>query len=441
MPLGNWRWKLWYGVDRLRGRQATRLYPQLLASQYWSTERLAQQAAEKQNQLAAYAAQWVPYYRELETGGQFSRFPVLTRSTLQRQPERLLAGKRRGPLQELRTSGTTGQVVRIWRDRPMQDLSTACAWRGDCWGAELGPWDRELLLWGTPRDINAGGGLRVRFTLLWRNCLLFKSFAFDARLARAFNRVLWRYRPRVLTSYPTSIVAYVHFARELGLRSPPLAKVLPICEQCDAADSADLADYFQAPVLGRYGSHEMGCIAHQCERGIWHLHSENALLEVLREDGSIAQRGAGALLCTTLANYAMPLIRYEIGDWAELSDKRCACGRGLPVIQDLSGRAGQFVFTPDGRWIISHGFLAPLRWVPVRDFRLIQDEPGRVRLLLVGPELDGSQLARMDKEYEQLHGGTLEVSFELVDEIPRLPNGKRTRVICRLPRPENPQIV
>jgi len=439
-PPAHWRWRLWRAVDRLRGRQATTLYPQLLASQFFSAERVAQEADRQRDELARYAAHSVPYYRELATGGQFSRFPILPRDVLQREPDRLLAAGRNGPLQELRTSGTTGQVVRVWRDRPMQDLSTACAWRGDCWGSDLAPWDRELLLWGTPRDINAGGALGIRITLLWRNKLLFESFAFDAARARALNRMLWRYRPRVLTSYPTSIVAYVHFARELGLNPPPLAKVLPICEECDEADRAELAEYFQAPVLGRYGSHELGCIAHQCERGTWHLHSEGVLLEVLTADGKIATRGTGALLCTTLANYAMPLIRYAIGDWAELSDEQCSCGRGLPVLKDLSGRAGQFVYTPDGRWITSHGFLAPLRWVPVRDFRLIQDEPGRVTLLLAGPRLDGALLARLRDEYDKLHGGTLEVSFEQVDDIPPLANGKRTRVICSLPRPDNVKI-
>lgn len=411
-----------------------------MISQFQPADQLARLALERRDQLARYAAQHVPHYRELGTGGEFSRFPVLTRNALQEQNKQLLADGNRGPGQELRTSGSTGQVVAVWRDRVMQDVSTACAWRGDCWGAPIEPWDRELLMWGSPRGLNAGGAVRIRLSLFWRNSFMFQGYMFNASRTRALHRLLWRYRPQLLTSYPTNLLAFVRFARELGLKPPQLAKIMPVAEQCFEEDSAEIKNYFQAPVLGRYGSHELGCTAHQCEHGRWHLHGENVLLEVLNADGRIAAWGSGALLCTTLTNYLMPLIRYEIGDWAELTDELCPCGRGLPVLRELRGREGQFVFTPDGRWITSHGFLAPLRWYPVRDFRLVQDEPDRVRLLLSGARLDAAQQASLQRTYDRLHGGTLRVDIEHVSEIPPLPSGKRSRVLCQLPRPVNVRV-
>ena len=44
-------------------------------------------------------------------------------------------------------------------------------------------------------------------------------------------------------------------------------------------------------------------------------------LEVLKENGEISTNGKGELLVTSLINYAMPLIRYKIGDVGFLETK------------------------------------------------------------------------------------------------------------------------
>jgi len=433
----SWRWRLWQGADRLLGHKATSNYRQLRESQYRSSERLRGHSKAKLQALIERAVRHVPFYRERCQSGTMSKFPVLTRAALQHHAVDLLADNANAPLRTLSSSGTTGERVSVKRDQAMQDMSTACAWRGDCWGADIAPWDNELVLLGHPLGLGARDTLRNRVSRLYHNRILFRGFMFNARRARELHKLLWRLRPSILSGYPTSMVAFTRFARELDLKPPPLAKVMPIAEQCDSSDAAELRSFFCAPVLERYGAHETGAIGHQCEHGAWHLHCEHIYLEVLKDDGRIANEGEGALLCTTLTNYSMPLIRYEIGDYAELVESECACGRGLPVFRNLEGRSGQFVFCPDGRWITSHGFLAPLRWFDIDCFRLVQDEPVGIRLMLAGAKLDTGDLERLRQAYNELHGGTLRVDFEFVDEIPHLPSGKRTRVQCLLPRPEN----
>ena len=435
--LTGWRWRLWQIGDRLQRRGATSLYPRLIESQYWPVDRLQELAESKLHNLVAHALKHVPYYSARCSGRTLDEFPVLTRAGLQRHAQELLADDADPVLLTLSSSGTTGERVTVKRDRAMQDMSMACAWRGDCWGTDIAPWDRQLTLWGDPQSESFSARLHNRVWPFYRNRFIFKGFMFNADRARKCHWLLWRLRPSILAGYPTSMVAFARFARELGLKPPPIAKVLPTAEQCYPEDAAELTVYFRAPVLERYGAHETGAIGHQCEHGNWHLHCEHTYLEVLKDDGTIARKGAGALLCTTLSNFSMPLVRYEIGDYAELSDEKCPCGRGLPVFRNLEGRFGQFVFCPDGRWITSHGFLAPLRWFDLGGFRLVQDEPGRITLMLAQARLNTGDLNRLRQAYERLHGGTLRVDFEFVSEIPPLPSGKRTRVLCMLPRPEN----
>jgi phenylacetate-CoA ligase len=53
---------------------------------------------------------------------------------------------------------------------------------------------------------------------------------------------------------------------------------------------------------------------------------------------------------TPLHNFAMPLIRYAIGDYAEAGPP-CACGRGLPVLARILGRARNLLTLPHGERI------------------------------------------------------------------------------------------
>ena len=80
-----------------------------------------------------------------------------------------------------------------------------------------------------------------------------------------------------------------------------------------------------------------------------HAHVEGVRLEILREDGSPCEPGEeGRVILTSLHNFAMPLIRYEIGDRAVLGTP-CACGRTLPVLAAIPGRARDMLTLPDGR--------------------------------------------------------------------------------------------
>src|SRR5436305_5091145 len=74
--------------------------------------------------------------------------------------------------------------------------------------------------------------------------------------------------------------------------------------------------HFGAEIVDTYGAEEIGHLAAQCRQcGEYHVSAEAVLLEVLRPDGSLAREGEiGRVVVTSLYNYAMPLIRYELGD-------------------------------------------------------------------------------------------------------------------------------
>jgi phenylacetate-CoA ligase len=116
-------------------------------------------------------------------------------------------------------------------------------------------------------------------------------------------------------------------------------------------------------------------------------------LEVLDEAGRHVGPGeTGRVVLTSLYNYATPLIRYEIGDYARLGAHRCACGRMLPVLSEVHGRRRNMITLPDGRrlWLPGRTLSAMAAFVPSRRMRLVQLAPDRFQLLY---EVDGSAAA------------------------------------------------
>jgi phenylacetate-coenzyme A ligase PaaK-like adenylate-forming protein len=96
---------------------------------------------------------------------------------------------------------------------------------------------------------------------------------------------------------------------------------------------------WDVPLTDLYAADEAGCIALQCpDHEHYHVQSESVLVEVLDVEGRACAPGAvGRVVVTTLQNFAMPLVRYDIGDVAEAGDP-CPCGRGLPVLRRIARR-------------------------------------------------------------------------------------------------------
>ena len=119
--------------------------------------------------------------------------------------------------------------------------------------------------------------------------------------------------------------------------------------------------------------------------------AENVLVEILRDDGMAAGPGeVGQVVVTGFYNYAMPFIRYAIGDVAIAAEGSCPCGRSLPVIAQVLGRTRcAFVFADGTRiWPRGSDALAIRRFVPHREFQMVQVDQRRIEFRYV-PDATG----------------------------------------------------
>ena len=187
------------------------------------------------------------------------------------------------------------------------------------------------------------------------------------------------------------------------------------------------AEVWHARVTDIYSANEVGYLALQCPgRDSYHVQAESCFVEVLDDAGAPCGPGqSGRVVVTPLHNFAMPLIRYELGDYAEVG-AACPCGRGLPVLSRVLGRTRNMVVLPNGdrRWPIFGAFhFAEI--APVRQHQLIQRGATQVEVrLVVDRALTDPELARIRGRVVESLGFPFELVFSFPSEIGRSPGGK-----------------
>jgi phenylacetate-CoA ligase len=165
------------------------------------------------------------------------------------------------------------------------------------------------------------------------------------------------------------------------------------------------------------------------------------------EEVSVGERGE--IVCTSLFNKAMPLIRYAIGDVGVPSDESCTCGRTLPLMKVVEGRKDSLLLFPDGRVITPRTFTIAMNefkfYRYVDQFRLTQKKLDLLEVeIKVTNDCSEADLVR-DELLSYLRatlntGASTTWTVNIVEDIPLDRTGKLMAVVSQLgKRAESPQ--
>ena len=186
-----------------------------------------------------------------------------------------------------------------------------------------------------------------------------------------------------------------------------IEQFLTVSDRIDPQLRTLINEVFDARIIDRYSSEEFGYIALQCPvHDHLHVCSSSLIVEVVDDEGKACEVGVpGRVLVTSLHNFAMPLIRYDIGDIAELGEP-CDTGWNWPVLNHVSGRIRDSVTTPDGEFHLVTFFDSKMLGTrKLRDYQIVLFENAIVFMYHVNEELDETE--RDDIE------GELQDSFKL----------------------------
>ena len=162
---------------------------------------------------------------------------------------------------------------------------------------------------------------------------------------------------------------------------------------------------------------------------------ENVLVEVVKEDGTLAAEGEmGELLITDLHNFGMPFIRYKIGDMAIASKRQCLCGRGLKMLEDVIGRSLDMIKTPDGKFVPGEFFPHLMKeFIGVQQFQVIQEKLDSLVIKIVkNDSFKESDFTFMKEQIHKVVGPKVNIEFQFVSEILLTPTGKHRVTISNL---------
>jgi len=430
---------LWPALPHAAGQTMLAMQFQLERSQWWSAEQLAARQLEQLRALCAFAVREVPYYRGLAQGGadifddphsltweRFARWPLIQKPAWRDQGDALLP--RRVPPEHgrqawLYTSGSTGIPVRSALSEVGQFLRAALTLRNQIWhDFDFSLAYGEIRAKAQPANAPAWGPATSVAFRTGPSMVYPVTGDIGAQLGW-----LLAGRPGYLQSMASNLRALVLHSRATGQRPAGLDAVLSYAENLPSDLRALVREEWGVRLIDTYSCTEAGVVALQCpDHEHYHVQSEAVIAEVLREDGSACAPGeTGRLVLTDLANFAMPLIRYEIGDYAE-AGAPCGCGRGLPVIARIRGRARNMAIDPTGRRFWPS--IPAENWfgiAPLEQMQMVQHTPSHieVRYTMARP-LDASQQERLEKALLVRMGYPFELRFTRVERIERQPGEK-----------------
>jgi phenylacetate-CoA ligase len=421
----------------------------LRRSQFDTPEAIRDRQWAALRELLHHAYATVPFYRErfdraaihpdqIRDFADFGRLPVLTKDDIRQHGDALFSrGSDPTTLHRKKTSGSTGVPLEIHLDEAGLQWKRACTLRSNEWsGWRFG--ERVGILWGQPEYLERGWRGRLRNALLDRERYL-DTLKIDKDGLAAFARDLHCRPPSLLYGHAHSVYLFAEYLR--GAQHLPIRPhgIITTAMVLHDWQRRSIEEVFGCPVTNRYGCEEVSLIACECERhdGL-HINADSVYVELERAGRPVASGEPGSILVTDLANRAMPLLRYQIGDVGTATERSCPCGRGLPLLERVEGREADYVVTPSGRLIsgisLTDHFGAAIPGAV--QVQIVQETPAAFRFRIVrGPDFGPRSLERIGELVGEWFGPGITYECDFVERILPESSGKYRFCISRVANP------
>lgn len=356
----------------------------------------------------------------------FRQLPILKREDIQNAAEQLNAKRtprEHGRTFTIRTSGSTGRPIAILGTDLTHFFWNVFTLREHLWHQRDFRGKLAVIRTTVTDESAPSWGPAINGTYKTGPCVMLNiRHNIDAQLAW-----LQQENPDYLLSHPSNLHALALAARKQDVNIPNLRGVRSFGEPLTLETRKAIQDAFGVAMTDVYSAEELGYIALQCpEHDHYHIQSESLLVEVLDAADSPCQPGeTGRVVVTTLHNFATPLIRYEIMDYAEVGEP-CPCGRGLPVLKRIGGRQRNLITLPDHT---KHWPSFPTKaWAHIgriRQIQLVQRDLTYIQVRLVAETpLTASETRQLSEALVECLGHPFQFSFQYFDQIPRSANFK-----------------
>lgn len=428
------------------GWQYFKYWKELEYTQYLPEEILRKKQWQRLISLLQHAYENSPFYRkrlqdiglhplDIKSLADIRYIPVLTKEEIRENMEKMIAtGYRIESLLNFKTGGSTGKPLVIYMTEECSGLRNACTKRHDRWtGWEIG--EPVGAVWGNP-DLPKDLKSKLRNWLLIPRVYL-DTMKLSKASVRAFAEDWDRIHPTLMFGHAHSIYLLALYVAEMDIASISPKGIITSSMMLIPNERKTIEDVFGKIVFDRYGCEELSLIASECEKheGM-HINIEHLLVEFLKESGEYTKSGEqGKIIVTDLMNKAMPFIRYEVGDIGIPLDKKCSCGRGLPLMQNISGRVADFLIKRDGTRVAGVSLIEnTLTRIPgINQMQIIQESLDHIILNVVeGKDFNETYRRSLTLYFQKLFGDSVKIELNKVKNIKPEKSGKYRFSICNV---------
>jgi phenylacetate-CoA ligase len=233
-------------------------------------------------------------------------------------------------------------------------------------------------------------------------------------------RAIMQWKPQVMLGYVMTLRILAETVEMQQVQAFPPRIIFHTSAILDETSRRYFESVFRAEVIDVYGSFESGCMAWECKpcKG-YHICSDMVKVEILKEGQPVAPGERGEVVITNLHSYAMPFIRYRLGDMATLSSRTPECGCSFPLLERIDGRIDDFVVLPNGKRISPHPIYHCIDPVPgIKRWKVVQESSGCLAVE-IEPKHSFDETSRMEvqRNLKTLLEGQVAVEIKVVDSI------------------------
>jgi len=249
--------------------------------------------------------------------------------------------------------------------------------------------------------------------------------------------ILKRIKPDVIWGFPSAVKLLAKAVQEKNIKGILPRLIFTVSEVLDSETRNLINSVFSVELFDVYGAWETACMAWECDsHSGYHATMDTVLIEFLDEHGNkVKGGGRGRVVVTNLHSFAMPIIRYEIGDFAIPKYEECPCGRGGYLIERIEGRYNDMVKLSGNKLITPQALYTTMEHIiGISEFRIVQENEDKIIVYVVKTDecRDSIIVNEITRKLNRALGDNITIDTKFVESIPREPSGKLRSVISRV---------
>ena len=340
--------------------------------------------------IVEYSYKNVPYYKRIfdENGISYTsinskedlkQIPLLTKKDIRDNYKDLISRKAyRYICNEVETSGTSGEIVKLKRDINSIMYEEAFISR---FINSMGYKDKEVrraIFRGFVFPEYLKKKKKYFSNIPFSKDIIFSSYDLNSESFEYYLKKLEEFKPNIIFAYPSVITHLIRLMDAKNYRIK-IDAIYTSSENLLDTQRSYIENYLECKIFDWYGQGERVGAISQCSEGKYHIIEDYSIVELQKSEFGIEIIGTG------LFNYAMPLLRYKTNDYVVLNDKEtCKCGSSFKVLKSISGRNSGYIIAPDNKKISA--FLLDdfvNRYDNVLEYQIIQNNKYELSILLV----------------------------------------------------------